>query len=103
MTKMYFNIKSILEEHEYVPVCLSRRFGEWRVLFMDNSGCPFTLDYFYAIKLGFCGGDLEVAVIWGLDNLTEYEVSKLPKERIEAIARVDKALQKEGMQYEYAV
>lgn len=83
--EIYHNVKHILIANDYVPISISRRYGEWRVIFMDNSKCPFTLDSFYSINLGFTGKMFSVDYFIGIENLTEFERCKLPKERMEKI------------------
>lgn len=99
--RMYNAIRYEFKEDGFFPVCVSRKFGEWRVLYMDDGTCPFTLDLFYVVELGLIGSDLRVrALHGGFSALTEFELAHIPPERIAQQEEIDKMLDKESEELE---
>ena len=87
---LYRSARWAIEQDEYKLLTISReRFDRrsWRFLFIDESGCPFTLDSFYLIKWNVDG--LQVKRLHSLSQLTPYELSKVPQERLDWIKRID--------------
>jgi len=88
---LYHSAKWAIEQSEYKMLSISREQFDrrsWRFLFMDESGCPFTLDSFYLIKWNALEG-LQVKWLHSISQLTPYERSKVPQARLDWIKQID--------------